>query len=117
MTNYITIEGINLYAYHGCLEEEGRVGGEYSVDVYMKTDFMEAAIKDDLKLTIDYCAVFEICKTEMAIRSHLIEHVGKRILDKLKLNFSQLIHAKVKITKFLPPMNGPVDKVCVILED
>ena len=117
MTNYITIEGINLYAYHGCLEEEGRVGGEYIVDVYMKTDFMEAAVKDDLTLTIDYCAVFEICKTEMAIRAKLIEHVGKRIIDKLKINFPQLIHTKVKITKLLPPMNGPVDKVSVILED
>lgn len=117
MTNRINIEGIRLYAYHGCLEEEGRIGGDYIVDVYMQTDFMQASIDDDLAKTIDYCTVFEICRDEMAIRSKLIEHVGKRIYDKIKQTFPQLIRTSVKITKLLPPMNGPVDKVAIIIED
>ena len=33
MKNHINIEGIKLYGFHGCLEEEGRVGGEYIVEV------------------------------------------------------------------------------------
>ena len=77
MKNQINVEGIRLYAYHGCLPEETKIGGEYIVDVYMVYDFHEAAVKDDLNLTIDYCTVFEICKAEMAIPSKLIEHVGK----------------------------------------
>jgi dihydroneopterin aldolase len=116
MKNHITIEGMRLYAYHGCLEEEGKIGAEYVVDVYMQTDFMEAAIKDDLNLTIDYCTVFNICREEMAIRSKLIEHVCKRIYDKLKLTFPQLVYTKVVVNKLLPPMHGPVDKVSVAIE-
>lgn len=116
MKNHITIEGVRLYAYHGCLEEEGKIGGEYIVDVYMQTDFSEAAKTDDLNLTIDYCSVFNICREEMAIRSRLIEHVCKRIFDKLRATFPQLIHAKVVVTKLLPPMHGPVDKVTVAIE-
>lgn len=117
MKTQINVEGIKLYAYHGCLTEETKVGGEYIVDVYMVYDFNEAAKTDDLNLTVDYCTVFEICKAEMAIPSKLIEHVGKRIFDKIIHTFPKLIETKVKVTKLLPPMNGPVDRVSVIIED
>ena len=113
MKNIINIEGIKLYAYHGCLEEEGIIGGNYIVDVYMQTDFKEAALKDDLNKTIDYCDVYEIVKAEMAIRSKLIEHVGQRIFDRMIQKFPSLSGLRVKITKLLPPMNGNVEKVSI----
>ncbi len=117
MKQTINIEGINLYAYHGCLEEEGRVGAEYIVNVNMEVDFTQAAITDDLLLTIDYCTVYDICKREMAIRAKLIEQVGKRIFDKIKITFPQLLQTKVTIIKLLPPMNGNVDRVSITIED
>jgi len=79
--NKILVEGIKVYAYHGCLEEEGKIGCNYIVDVTMETDFMKAAIADDLKQTIDYVTVYTIVKKEMAIRAKLIEHVGLRIIN------------------------------------
>ena len=54
MKNTINIDGIKLYGYHGCLAEEGRVGGEYIVNVCLVVDFSDAALTDDLNLTIDY---------------------------------------------------------------
>lgn len=113
MTHTINIEGINLYAYHGCLEEEGKIGCKYIVDVNMVTDFTEAAKTDDLSKTIDYCAIYEISKKEMAIRSKLIEHVGQRIFTSVKKEFPQIIELNVKVTKLSPPMNGNVDKVSI----
>lgn len=117
MKNTINIDGIKLYGFHGCLEEEGRVGGEYIVNVCLVVDFSDAALTDDLNLTIDYCTVFNICKAEMAIRSKLIEHVAKRIFDNIKQTFPQLISTKVTVIKLLPPMNGPVERVSVVIED
>ncbi|HQQ94030.1 MAG TPA: dihydroneopterin aldolase [Bacteroidia bacterium] len=116
MKNRIQIEGIQLYAYHGCLEEESRIGGHYTVDVYIETDFMEAAIKDDLEKTIDYCSIYEICKTEMAIRSKLIEQVCHRIFTGIFKAHPRIQALRVKITKHAPPMNGDVDKACVEIE-
>ena len=79
----ITVEGIKVYAYHGCLEEESKIGSNYTVDVLMDTDFSEAAKTDDLEKTIDYVIVYTIVKTQMAIRSKLIEQVGQnRCLEK-----------------------------------
>jgi dihydroneopterin aldolase len=111
--NYINIEGIKLYAYHGCLEEEALIGGNYIVDIHLKTDFTEAAETDDLTKTIDYCEVYELVKKEMAIRSKLIEQVGQRISDQLKKRFPAVKSHKVKVTKLLPPMNGNVEKVSI----
>jgi len=117
MTQNINIEGIKLYAYHGCLEEEARVGGHYIVDVYMTTDFSEAAATDDLTKTIDYCTVYEICKKQMAVRSKLIEQVAQRIYNNLWEEFDELISLRVKVTKLTPPMNGDVERVSVEIQD
>lgn len=117
MTHTINIEGINLYAYHGCLEEEAKIGGHYVVDVYMTTDFSEAAANDDLTKTIDYCTVYELCKAEMAIRNKLIEPVCQRMYNAIKSKFPGLKTLHVKLTKLNPPMNGDVDKVSVEIKD
>ncbi len=116
MNQTIAVEGIKLYAYHGCLDEEGLIGGHYIVDVYMQTDFIEAAKTDDLTKTIDYCAVYEIAKKEMAIRSKLIEQVAMRIQQNIVSSFTTILKAKVRLTKLNPPMNGNVEKVYVEVE-
>jgi dihydroneopterin aldolase len=117
MIHAINIEGIKLYGYHGCLDEEAKIGGHYIVDVYMTTDFTEAAASDDLEKTIDYCSVYEICKAQMAIRSKLIEQVCERIYKQLKSDFTTLKTLHVKVTKLTPPMNGDVEKVSVEIKD
>lgn len=117
MQHKINIEGIKLYAFHGCLDEEARIGGNYIVDVYISADFSEATKTDDLSKTIDYCIVYEIAKAEMAIRSKLIELVCERIYTKIKAHFSSVISLRVKVTKLIPPMNGEVDSVSVEVGD
>jgi dihydroneopterin aldolase len=116
MTHTIEINGIKLYAYHGCLPEEGRIGGNYVVDVSLKTNFGSAAASDQLKETIDYVDVNLIVKEEMAIRSKLIEHVGQRIVNRIKTTLPGVISMRVKVTKTCPPINGDVDNVAIILE-
>jgi len=113
MQNRINIEGIKLYGYHGCLEEEAKIGGNYVVDVLMETDFSIAAIQDDLHKTIDYCSVYEISKKQMAVRSKLIESVCARIFEEIKTTFPAITKLTVKVTKLVPPMNGNVEKVSV----
>ncbi len=115
--NKINIEGIKLYAYHGCLPEEEIIGGNYVIDVHMVTDFSEAALTDDLSKTIDYCAIYEICKTQMAIRSKLIEQVGQRIFNDIKKTFPQITHLQLKLSKLIPPINGDVEQVSIEIAD
>jgi dihydroneopterin aldolase len=115
--NKIVIEGINIYAYHGCNEEEEKVGGNYIIDVTIETDFAEAAKTDDLSKTIDYCRVYDIVKREMAIRSKLIEQVGQRIYSALTHELTEIINLEVKLTKVHPPISGDVRQVSVIISE
>lgn len=116
MINKVAVEGIRLYAYHGCLEEEARIGGNYLVDVYVETDFREAARTDDLDKTVDYSAIYKIVKKEMGERANLIEHVAQRIHNHITDVFSSVSKARVRVTKLNPPINGNVDRVFVEIE-
>jgi dihydroneopterin aldolase len=111
----IKVSGIKLYAYHGCLEEEAKIGCNYVVDVSIVTDFSEAAKKDDLNRAVDYVNVYETVKNEMAIRSKLIEHVAKRIADKLVKNIPRIRAVDVTVKKLNPPVMGEVESASVTL--
>ncbi|MDD2982067.1 MAG: dihydroneopterin aldolase [Crocinitomicaceae bacterium] len=117
MKHSIEVNGIKLYAFHGCLEEEGLIGGNYVVDISLTTNFQLAAETDTLENTIDYVIVNQIVKEEMAIRSKLIEHVGHRILIRLKNTLNNMHAVKIKITKICPPINGDVQNVAIIIEE
>lgn len=117
MKNIIEINGIKGYAFHGCLDEEESIGGHYVVDVVIETNFMEAAIQDDLSKTIDYVGINKICREELAIRSKLIEQVGYRIYNKIKSTFSEITKLTVKVIKIAPPINGDVENVAIIISE
>jgi dihydroneopterin aldolase len=117
MKHKIFVNGIKCYAFHGCLPEEGRIGGHYEVDIEMLTNFSKAAEQDTLADTIDYVDVNRIVVEEMAIRSKLIEHVGQRILTRIKTELKGIEALKVKITKLCPPINGDVHSVAIQIED
>lgn len=112
----IEVNSIKLYANHGCMEEEGLIGGEYIVDVHLWLDFSEAAENDKLIDTVDYVIVNKIVSAQMQERSKLIEHAGWRIHTALKQEFKQCEKIRVKVTKVAPPINGDVDNVAIIIE-
>ena len=117
MRHIIEVNGIKCYAHHGCLPEETAIGGHYVVDVEMHTNFSSAAKEDDLSQTIDYVKVNAVVVEEMALPSKLIEHVGQRIVNRLKKELKSLEKLRVKIIKLSPPINGDVDNVAIIIEE
>lgn len=109
----IRVTNIKVYAYHGCLVEESKIGSEYSVDVSVKADLQPSAKSDDLMETVDYVHINKIVKEEMAIRSALLEHVAKRILDRI---FNEIViaeEATVAVSKINPPIGGNVEMVTI----
>lgn len=113
----ILVQGIKIYAYHGCLPEEAVIGGNYMVDVSIDADLDKPARTDKLTDTVDYVTVHEIVKKEMSVRSKLIEHVAKRISDKLKKKFPKTRALEVKVTKLNPPIPGEVESVSVVISE
>tara|TARA_R110000787_G_scaffold13816_7_gene43012 strand:+ start:3985 stop:4359 length:375 start_codon:yes stop_codon:yes gene_type:complete len=111
----IQVNNIKLYAYHGCLEEEAKIGSWYKVAIEVEADLSESSITDDLSDTVDYVHLNHIVKEEMAIRSKLLEEVAKRILDRVFLELKMIEKATVSVAKINPPIGGNVQEVVIIL--
>jgi len=109
----IKVQNIQVYAYHGCLVEEGKIGSDYRVDISVKANLQPSAKTDSLKDTVDYVHINRIVKEEMAIRSKLLEHVAKRILDRIFAEISIAGEATIEVSKINPPIGGNVEKVTI----
>jgi 7,8-dihydroneopterin aldolase/epimerase/oxygenase len=112
----IEVNGIRVFAYHGCLDEEGRIGAQYLVHISVRGDLHKAETSDKLADTIDYSRVTAIVKEQMAVRSKLIEHVARRIIDALKAEWDPAFEWRVRLIKERPPVHGDVDHVAYVIE-
>ncbi len=112
----IKLQNVRVYAYHGCLIEEGHIGSDYRVDLEIKANLKHSAKTDELKGTVDYVFLNKIIEEEMAIRSKLLETVANRILNRI-LSESEIVKkAKVSIAKINPPIEGDVEMVSIVME-
>ena len=111
----IQVNNIKLYAFHGCLEEEAKIGSDYRIDVEVKADLKKSAKTDELIDTVDYVHLNHIVKEEMAIRSKLLEEVAQRILDRFFKELRMIRKAKISVAKINPPIGGNVEEVVIIL--
>ena len=111
----ITVEGIRVFAYHGHLPEEAVLGGHFIVNVWVEADTSEVEKTDDLNHTVDYVRIIEIVKEQMTIRSNMIEHPAKRIVDAI-LPLYKVQKVKVEIEKIQPPIDAAFDKISVNTE-
>ena len=109
----IRLNGMEFYAYHGCYREEQLIGNHFLVDITMDTAMEEASKSDDLSDALNYAEVYELVKQEMAVRSHLLEHLSARILDSIFERFPQLERAEVCVAKLNPPVGGQIRSVSV----
>ncbi|RNL83439.1 dihydroneopterin aldolase [Sinomicrobium pectinilyticum] len=109
----IRLHNIRAYAYHGCLVEEGKIGSDYRVDVAVMANLQPSADTDNLKDTVDYVHINSIVKEEMAIRSKLLEHVARRILDRIFDEIPIAEEATVEVSKINPPIGGNVEMVTI----
>jgi len=107
---------MEFFSYHGCFAEEQIIGNKFIVDLEFVTNTEEAETTDDLTKTVNYQKVYELVKDEMAVKSKLLEHVARRILDTVKSKFPELTNMKVRVAKVNPAVGGTVDKVSVTLE-
>ena len=113
----IKLKNIRTFSYHGCLVEEGKIGSDYRVDLEVKTDLKLSAKTDNLQDTVDYVLLNKIVVDEMAIRSHLLEHVAQRIIDKIMLESKTVNYVKVAVSKINPPIGGDVEMVTIEMEE
>lgn len=113
----IKLRNIRCFAYHGCLVEEGKIGSDYLVNLTVFTDLKKSSATDTLSDTADYVDLNRIVVEEMAIRSKLLEHVAKRIIDRIFKELSVIQKIKVAVSKLNPPIGGDVESVIIEIKE
>ncbi|MDO9510528.1 MAG: dihydroneopterin aldolase [Bacteroidales bacterium] len=111
----ISLDNMEFYAYHGCFDAERVIGTHFRVNLSFDADITNASESDHLSETINYQDVYLMVKEEMAQKSHLLEHIARRILVKLHGRYPQVEFADVKISKMNPPLGGKMESVSVSL--
>ncbi|MFT7588821.1 MAG: dihydroneopterin aldolase [Limisphaerales bacterium] len=109
----IAIEGMKFYAHHGYYHDERKLGNNFSVDVYVDTNFSSAGREDDLEKTVDYEKIYAVTKEIMEDRSYLIERVAIMIHKAISKKFNQISYCKVRVSKLNPPIKGEVERTYV----
>ena len=112
----IKLKNIRIFANHGCLTEEEKIGSDYLVNLTVKANLSGAAQSDRLSETVDYVHLNKIVKEQMAIRSKLLEHVGQRIINTIFEEIPLVSDIKVKVSKVNPPIGGDVEDVSVTMK-
>lgn len=110
----ILLDGIRLYGYHGCTEDEQQVGSWFEIDLAIRADVTpEALERDQIGGTIDYSKALEVVKRDFATPCHLLEHLAYKISVSLLDTFESAQKTDITIRKIAPPMPGNVRSAAV----
>ena len=102
----IQLQEMRFYAYHGVMEQEQSVGGEYLVSLDVDADLSQPVMTDAVADTVNYAALYDVVAREMEQPSQLLEHVAGRVAQRVLDDFPQVESLSIRITKCNPPMGA-----------
>lgn len=110
----IRIEQLEVFAYHGCNEEEKINGQKFYVDANLYTDIRTPGISDDLDDTLNYSKACKfIHKFMIENRFDLIEAVAEQTSRALLMEFPKIRKVEFTINKPNAPIKLPFGNVAV----
>ena len=113
----IKVENIRVFAFHGCLKEETKIGSDYRVDLEVTANLQISAKTDSLNDTVDYVFLNKVIREEMDKPSHLLETVAKRILNRIFSEDKLVTKTTIWISKLNPPIGGDVEMVTIKMKE
>ncbi|NLB02957.1 MAG: dihydroneopterin aldolase [Bacteroidales bacterium] len=114
--DYLQLNEMKFFAYHGVNEQERIVGNTYLVNLKLSLDMSKACQSDQLEDTLNYAKVYKQVAAVMHIPCNLIEHLAEKICRQLRHTFPEIQGIEVKVKKCHPPIVGIMESAEVILE-
>lgn len=110
----IEINKLKIYAHHGLMSQEYRIGNDYEVSLRLLYPIDIAMNNDNISGTLNYAEVIRIVTHEMGVPSNLLENVIKRIHTKLTTQYPLIQGGRITIAKLTPPIaNVQIESVAV----
>ncbi|WJY26708.1 MULTISPECIES: dihydroneopterin aldolase [Sporosarcina] len=116
--DFIHINEMQFYGYHGALAEETVLGQRFTISVTLAADLQQAGRTDDLSATVNYAEVYETVRSIAEGEPvKLIETVAERVAAKLLTDYQEQVSGvRVKVVKPDPPIPGHYASVAVEVE-
>lgn len=108
-TAIIELNRLHIYAHHGVMDQEKKVGNDFEVTVKLEYPCEHAMITDRLDSTINYTDVIAIVTAEMKRPSSLLENVVYRIYTELLRHFPRVTGGEVSVLKLHPPVEQEME--------
>ncbi len=113
----IRIRELEVFARHGVLPEENRLGQKFLLDVLIDTDTREAGKADDIAKSIDYAKVCRSITDFMQEHTYkLIEAAAEEIAEMLLLTYDRIQNVEIELKKPWAPIGLPVETVSVCIK-
>jgi len=108
--DYILIENLIIFANHGVLPEETRLGQKFVLSARLYLDASEAAENDDLKKTVNYAGVCEMITDYTAKHTcKLIETAASQIAEQILIHYPVISYVELALRKPWAPIGLPLD--------
>lgn len=113
--DYIYLNDMEFYGFHGALPEETVLGQIFKITVTLAVDLKQAGETDDLQATVNYAEVYELCKAVAEGEPFLlIESVAETIAKQIRSKYAEQVKGcKVLVVKPTPPIRGHYASVAV----
>ncbi|MGZ3631162.1 MAG: dihydroneopterin aldolase [Candidatus Limnocylindrales bacterium] len=106
MSDRIILKSMRFIGRHGLTPEERAEPQPFDVDVELVTNLQPAGVEDDLEQTVDYGAVFAICRELVeATNFKLLEAIAEGLAHELLMAFS-VAEVVVRVRKLRVPLEG-----------
>lgn len=99
----IHLNQLKFFSYHGVLDEEKIIGGQFEVNI--SVDYIPASTTiKHLHDTINYVSIYEMVKVRMQQPAELLETIATELAQQILAHFSIAQEVKISITKLHPPI-------------
>jgi len=116
VTLAIELQGLEVWGYHGVLEEERRNGQRFLVDIEIEPSDAAAATTDAIEDAVDYRRVVAVVQeVSGGTAFHLLEALATAIAEEL-LRRLPVARARVRVRKPDVSLPLPVDHAAVSVE-
>jgi dihydroneopterin aldolase len=117
VSDRILVRGLQVFARHGVMPEEARLGQRFSIDVTAHLDLRPAGESDDLRKTVDYEALVRLAiETFTARRFSLIEAAAEAVAQAVLASFPTVERVEVEVRKPAAPIDAVFAYVGVAVE-
>ncbi len=110
----ISITDLEIFAYHGVLEEEKKLGQKFLISLQLSLCVRKAGVNDELGSTVNYADICNLVSDIFGAKSYdLIESCAEVIADAILLKYQMVKEIVVEIKKPWAPIGCIVNYVSV----